>query len=88
MDHTFFFPSRSLLISLKSDYGSRGNYWWFLRNFSISCLAFPSEKVAAGSVDSEILISLIKGEKGNVSGAGGVNSSIEGEEMASGGTNP
>ena len=54
----------------------------------MSCLVFPSEKVAAGSVDSERLISLVKGEKGNILAAGGVNSSVEGEEIASGGTNP
>ena len=39
-------------------------------DISVVFLEFPSEKVTAGSVDNEGLISAVKGEKGNISRSG------------------
>lgn len=54
-------------LNLKSSiYRSSGNNWWALRNISVVLPGISSEKVTAGLTENVVLITSVKGERGNI----------------------
>jgi hypothetical protein len=69
IDYTFYLPSRNLL-SFKSDYSSRDDYWRALEDISIVLPVISFREGHCWFRRHEELISSVKGGKGNLSGGG------------------